>query len=301
MRRLARWIVPVALLAALLAAGLEVQGQVRRAEAHSALLSELQQALRSPGEPAVTAGLAAAQQLAVHGRDAGTAALLTELAQEQPTALHWHLVAQAETWNGDREPAAAQAAQQAARLAPLDTALRAGEERALDAVLLGRMRTVTRPVGAVSGGLLCLALLRRLARRGCERRRRRWAQGATAQVLGSVDGRGTPAGQPVDLPADARHVNLDVFLAPSTGCPRPSRQGPTLSVLLSSARESRTVRLTPVKDVRQDAIRVRLSESTLALLRAHPGRWRATVALDGAPVAEALLEVGAPARRAAAG
>jgi hypothetical protein len=64
--------------------------------------------------------------------------------------------------------------------------------------------------------------------------------------------------------------------------------------VLSHGQDSRTVRLTPVKDVRQDAVRVRLSEPTLREVLAHPGRWRVNVALDGRPLAQAGLLVPAP-------
>jgi hypothetical protein len=87
---------------------------------------------------------------------------------------------------------------------------------------------------------------------------------------------------------------LDVFLSP----PPPGRlgrhAGPTLSLVLSHGQDSRTVRLTPVKDVRQEAVRVRLSEKTLEEVLAHPGRWRVNAALDGRSLAQAGLLV--PAR-----
>jgi hypothetical protein len=221
--------------------------------------------------------------------DAVAATALTAYAEAHPSARTWHLAGLALTWDGERERAAAQAATRATRLAPGDATMARAEEAALDALLWAEIREVSRPASAVAGGVVVLALLGWLGRRAHARGRRRWIDGLRARVIAAADGQPAAAGSDLVMTPETTGLALDVFLyGPG---PFPGRHGPTLSVVLSHGRDSRTVRLTPVKDARQDAIRVRLSETSLAEVLAHPGRWRVAVLLDGRHVAEAGLLV----------
>jgi len=151
------------------------------------------------------------------------------------------------------------------------------------------VREASRPIGGVAAGLLVLAGVAALVRAGRARRRRVWLSQVRLRVLATADGQPAPAGGDLALSPTARDVRLDVFL---DGAAAPSRRcGPTLSVALSHAREGRTLRLRPVKDLRQDAVRLQLSPESLAGLRRHPGRWKASVSLDGRPMAETNLQV----------
>ncbi len=301
MRRLLRALAPLAVLTVLTAVGLEAHAAWTRAQARGALLAALEAPPSVPLAPGPAAQLDAARHLAHRGHDAAAAERLQALAEQAPSARHAHLAALARTWDGGREAAAATWAERAARLAPTDPALAQEAEDAFDRVLLAAVRRVTRPLGLLAGALLGLLLLRRAAASGQVRCRRRWAASTRAQVLCRVDGRSAEHGREARLPAQAERVHLDVLLAPSPACPRPRAEGPTLSVVLSSGSGSRSVRLAPRRDVREDALRLPLSDSTLAVLRAHPGRWRAAVALDGHPVGEALLQVEPPVVGRAAG
>ena len=65
--------------------------------------------------------------------------------------------------------------------------------------------------------------------------------------------------------------------------------------MLSHAACSTTLRLTPVRDVRGDAVRKRLKDDTLARVLAHPGTGRLEARLDGRALAAQPLEVEASA------
>ena len=67
-----------------------------------------------------------------------------------------------------------------------------------------------------------------------------------------------------------------------------------LSLSLVLTHSERTLRLRPRRDVRDDAIRVRLRDATLRRLLAVPGTWRLLARLDGRLVAQADLDVAAP-------
>lgn len=292
MRSVLHWIVPLSVLTVLGAAALEGEALAARHQARQ----ELRRALATAPAAAQPEELrerlrSIARGPVASGSDAWAAGDLTRLAEEQPSALTWRLAALAETWNGGREAAAARAAGQASRLAPGDGDLAALAERALDHATWARARAVARPLGAIAGGLVALALLAAALRRAARAGRRRWIRQLGVRVTGAADGQPAAEGAPLCLAPQAAQAHLDVFLCAPPGRCRSRCVGPTLAVALSHADASRTVRLTPVKDVRQDAVRVRLSAPTLALLKAYPGLWRVMVTLDGSAVAQAAIRV----------
>lgn len=300
MRPLVRAALAGAALAVLAGAALEVEGWVRGAAARAALTPALAEAVALAPDDALRTRLMGVRARGLdRGHDAATARALWEQAEEHPSAVLWRAASLAATWDGGRERPAARAAQSAARLAPGDARYAAFADDALDAATWADVRGTVRPVASVGAALLALALLVRLGRAAQARRRRAWLQRTEVRVHGSADGRpGAPGEDLVVLPG-ARSVVLDVFVAAPPVPPRGGRHGPTLSLALSHGRDSRTLRLTPVKDLRQDAVRTRLSASTLAEVLARPGRWRVLVALDGHPVAEAGLRIPGPLARAA--
>jgi hypothetical protein len=85
--------------------------------------------------------------------------------------------------------------------------------------------------------------------------------------------------------------SVDLFLEPRRGgaALAPPSPGPTLSVVLSSASASRTIRLPPVHDVRGGAVRVPLGDAARRALEEHAGPWRAQARLGGRLVAEQKL------------
>ncbi len=290
MRRLLRWILPLAALAVVASAALEIEGFQRSGAARQRLGHELALA-RASETDAATADLlrGVAQRELAWGMDASAAGRLEDWAEAHPTSRAWRLAALAMLWNGDHGRLAARHAERALRLAPGDSVAQALVDEALDAATLDKLREMSRPVGAVALGLLALAALGALARSWHARRRRAWLRLVTLRVLASADGQGPAAGGDLAVGSGARDVRLDVFVEGGAG---PTRgRGPTLSVAISHGRESRTLRLRPVKDLRQDAVRLHLSPESLAHLRRHPGRWKASVALDGRPMAEAILQV----------
>jgi hypothetical protein len=185
---------------------------------------------------------------------------------------------------------AARQAELAARLAPGDAAARQEAEDAVDAALLGRVRTPARILGGAAVLFLLLAALHAARRRHRGRLRARWLDGVRGRMSVSVDGRREAGG--AWLSSDARVVSVDVFLRAADGpCPGP---GPTLGLVLSHAASSRSLRLTPVRDVQGDAVRTRLKDATLARVLERPGTWRLEARLDGRAIAEHHLEVAAP-------
>jgi hypothetical protein len=291
MRRLLRWILPMAALAVLASAALEIEGLHRSGAARERLRTELWRAVgNNEGESETRAfwHSVLSRELA-WGQDASTSHRLGRWAEAHPTAQAWRFAALAELWNSNMGRSAARRAERAARLAPGDAAAQALVDETLDVATLDEVREVSRGVGAVSLGLLTLSGLGALSRAWHARRRRAWLRLVTLRVLASADGQGPPAGGELAVGSGARDVRLDVFVEGGAG---PTRgRGPTLSVAISHGRESRTLRLRPVKDLRQDAVRLHLSPESLAHLRRHPGRWKASVALDGRPMAETVLQV----------
>jgi hypothetical protein len=286
---LRRWFVGAALLALLAGAGLEAEGLARSAQARHALLSAVRGDEEGRGRTEENDRFRQGERLVRRGHDAWAAQTFVAFAEAQPSARAWHLASLALTWDGERERSAARAATRAAKLSPGDLALLAAEESAVDALVWAEMREVSRPVSAVAVVVLVLACAGWLARRVHARRRRGWIDRVRARLVVNADGSPARAGGDPVVTPDTRGLALDIFLDGAGEVP--ARQGPTLAVVLSHGRESRIVRLTPVKDVRQDALRVRLSDATLAEVLAHPGRWRVTVALDGRHVGEAAVLV----------
>lgn len=204
------------------------------------------------------------------------------------TALAWHAAGDALR--------AARHAELAWRLDPTNAALGSLRERTLNASVLARLSRQARPF--VLGGALVLVvlLLRRGRRRRHARRRRRWLDGLSADVHVVADGRRLAHGEPLPATDD---VAIDVFLRGRHGLARPpcDPRGARLGLVLSHAGASRTLRLTPVDGIRQDAIRVPLKDSTLDALRAEPGAWRLHVQLDDRGLVIVPLQVGTPAAR----
>ena len=167
----------------------------------------------------------------------------------------------------------------------------------MDAALLARSARRLASLGGARAALVLLGLALGAARRRHRKRHLdRWLDGVRGDLSVSVDGR-RETGSTL-LPADARKVSVDVFLRAKPGQPRPPGPGPTLVLVLSQNASNTTLRLTPVRDVRGDAVRTRLKDDTLARVLARPGTWRLEARLDGRAVAEHRLEVEVEAPRA---
>lgn len=186
---------------------------------------------------------------------------------------------------------AARQAELAARLAPGNVDTRVAAEDAVDAALLGRMRTPTRLVGGAALLFLVVAAVRGARRRRERQLLERWLDGIAGRMSISVDGRRGPEGSTV--PADTNAISVDVFLR-AKNAHRPPGPGPTMALVLSHASSNTTLRLTPVRDVRGDAVRTRLKDGTLARVLERPGTWRIQARLDGRALAEQRLEIEAP-------
>jgi hypothetical protein len=288
--RLLRWATVPALLTVVVGAGLEVEGLVRAQRARASLRPAVEELLSRAPDAASRVQVERIRYSMLSGFDASTASELEALATRSPSPEAWAATALAYTWSR-AESLAARAARAAERLAPGDARFTALMEDALDAATLEEVREVTRPFLALGGIILFLASLGWLRRRALARRREAWLARAQVRVVGSADGRTASPGEDLLVPRNAQSVSLDVFLSAPPAPRSCGRHGPTLSVVLSHGQESRALRLTPVKDVREDAVRVRLSAATLMEVAARAGRWRVTVALDGRPVAETGLLV----------
>jgi hypothetical protein len=210
---------------------------------------------------------------------ADEARALAVAAEAKPTAETWTHASLAAAARGDLE-AAARGAVLAARLAPGDTALARRADEMLDATALARLRVPGRI--ALGAGLLVLLV------RGHRARRRHRRERARSEWAHHLEGRLS-----VTLAGPTPFV--DLFLTPRP-CHRPMPpppEGGTLAVVLSSSSESRTVRLPPVRGVREDAVRIRLSDATVREVLSRPGRWRVQARLDGRLVGQTTLDVGA--------
>ena len=165
---------------------------------------------------------------------------------------------------------AARQAVLASRLAPLDAGARAESERALDLALIARARRPLRLAALASAFVLGFLGLTARARRHREARRRAWVEDIESTVVLGIDGREAALPEMVPLTPETDSVVVDVFLRPRTAGRRPPRPGPTLSVVLSHAASSTSLRLTPQHDVRSDAVRVRWTDATIARLLSKP-------------------------------
>jgi hypothetical protein len=223
-------------------------------------------------------------------RLAQAAEKLEALIGEVPTAEMHGLVATAYQ-AADRGVPAARHAQLAARLAPDDGPLQDRAERAVDVALAYRARPWTRVAGGLGLLVAILLAMRGLRARRIRRHLQRFLDGVTGRVAFTVDGE--PRGSTARLRSHNEALTIDVFLKGRHGMacpPRPAR-APTLHVSLSHAGASRTVRLTPVKRLRDKAVRIPVRAETLRRIMDVPGRWRVHARLGPRPVASAILEV----------
>lgn len=212
-----------------------------------------------------------------------------------PTAEGHHAVSELALAHGAFGPAARHA-RFAAALSPGDAAAAARAERALDMAALARLRPAARTLGLLGGLWLAVTVVGALRRRRAARRRRAWVEHHDVALTTSVDGRAFPAHSAARVAPGAALVAIDAFLHRRGPPVRQPRPGPTLSIVLSHAEAGRSIRLTPMHDVRGAAARVRLRPETLEALRDVPGTWRVQARLDGGAVAETELEVGSPAK-----
>ncbi len=280
MRTLRRSLPPLLGLAALIlvvgGGALGVTLAAAREDAEQALLDR-------PGDAAdPAAGRALAQ-----GRRDEAADRLGDAAAKAPSAEAHDLASLAALAAGRFDDAARDAAL-AARLVPGDAVRAARTDHLLDLAMMARVWPALR-VGTLLGLITLLVLGVRARRRALVRRRlASWIHGVRADLAPRVDGR-TAAGPALVMPGDA--LSLDLFFRAKGRPARPPAPGPTLLLVLSHAASSRSIRLTPRRGIRQDAVRTRVREATLGRLLERPGRWRAQALLDGRLVAEAPLEV----------
>lgn len=222
--------------------------------------------------------------------------LLDRIATQAPHSSVHELAALAHRAAGSGD-AATRHMQFAARLAPGNLRLTREAERAITNALFDRARPAAR-AGAALGALTLLALLLLFARdRRRAQRLRKYLDGVSGRLKLVVDDRrGADVGT---LCAGDQGLIIDLFLKGRYGMrpTPPPRQGPTLVLACSNAAAGRTVRITPVHDVRHDAVRVHVKPETVRRLRAHPGRWRVQATLGDRRVAIAELHV-EPAGRA---
>ena len=244
-----------------------------------------------------TAGEAAASHLAAARRHARghrfgrSAAELEQIVAETPTAeLH---AATAWAWMAaDRGGSAARHAQLAARLAPEDAAVLGLAERAVDVAVAYKLRPFTRPAGLFGAILLLIALTATFARRRERRQRERFLASISARVHLWADGE--QLRHPLRIPASTERLTLDVFLSGRYGMAAPRRpaNAPTLHLAFSSPGSNQTIRMRPIKEVTDNAIRVPVSDETLARLLRRPGGWRLHVRLGERPVLAVPVTVG---------
>ncbi len=247
--------------------------------------------------PSDTAGEAAARHLAAARRYArrgapGPAAaeleaiLAEALAAELDTAAAWAWLA------ADRGESAARHAQLAVRLDPENAAVAALAERAVDVAVAYKLRPYTRPLGLFGTMLFLVAVTAAFARRRERKQRERFLASISARVHMWADG--DQLRHPFQIPASTERLTLDVFLSGRYGMATPRRpaNAPTLHLAFSSAGSNQTIRLRPVKDITDNAIRVPVSEDTLARLLERPGAWRLHVRLGERPVLAVPVAIG---------
>ncbi|MDA1196105.1 MAG: hypothetical protein O2894_13120, partial [Planctomycetota bacterium] len=191
----------------------------------------------------------------------------------------------------DRGEVAARHAQLAARLEPDNAALAATAEQAVDLALAYRLRPLTRPAGVFSAFLLGLMLLGALGKRRERRRTRAYLDSLGVRVGVWADGE--QLGSPFSVAPRTENLTVDLFFRGRHGmaCPRRPAQMPTVHIAFSSPGSNRTMRLRPVRDVTESAIRVPVSPETLQRLLAQPGAWRLHVRVGERPVLAVPFEV----------
>ncbi len=285
------------------AGGLSVEAITRAgvSRAERALPGALARAVASDttGEAAASS-LAAARQHVRHRQPAEAAAALERVAAEGPTQ-ELHTAAALAWLAADRGLPAARHAQLAARLAPDNAEASAIAERAVDVALAYRLRPFSRPAGLFGGiGLLILAFSA-LARRREGIRLNRFLQNLSARVQVWADGE--QLRHPLVLGPRTERLTLDLFLKGRYGmdCSKRPQRAPTLHLAFSSPGSNQTIRLRPLKDVTDNAIRIPVRNETLAKLLAQPGPWRLHVRLGERPVLALPLEVRAAQAKSPAG
>jgi hypothetical protein len=266
---------PCALAALALLAGLAVEGWTAHAsgDAARALPSRARSVLRTlEADRATAAALETAYRHAAAGRAGECARALESVLATEPSAPLHALASLAWLATGDGVTSARHA-QLAARLAPEDAALSSGAERALDLAVVYRARGATRTAGALGSAFLLVLLAAGWHGRRARRHRDAFLDALAARVRVTVDGEDVTAA-PI-LEADSESLLLDVFLHGRYGmaCPRRRGRDLALHVTFSHAGSSRTVRLTPVREVRESAVRVPVRAETLRRLLAEEGRW----------------------------
>ncbi len=287
----ARWLTLPALL--LLFGGLVVEIHIRGKEARAR--ESLGGALGRATLP-ITAGehvreMFEEARALVRSQDPSAAlTLLDRIATQAPHSTTHELAALAYRAAGHGD-AATRHMQFAARLAPDDKRLATQAERSLDLALFDRARPYARVAITGCGALLFVFLLGGLGRRRRDGRMRKYLDNVSARLKLVVDDRGA-ADAGIFAPEDETLI-IDLFLKGRYGIRpnSPPRRGPTLHLACSNATSNRTVRITPVRNVRNDAVRVHVKPETLRRLRAHPGRWRIQATLGDRRVAIAELTV----------
>ena len=244
-----------------------------------------------------TAGEAAATQLAAARRHAArqqpgrAAAELERLAEESPS--HEIHTAAAYAWMAaDRGIAAARHAELAMRLAPDDPRAVALAERAVDVAVAYKVRPFSRPLGAF-GALMLLVSMAALFRHRRERKQRaRFLASISARVHMWADGE--QLRHPFRIRPGTERLTLDVFLSGRYGMATPRRpaNAPSLHLAFSSPGSNQTIRMRPVKEITDNAIRVPVSDETLKRLLERPGGWRLHVRLGERPILAVPITVG---------
>lgn len=238
--------------------------------------------------------LAEARTLVRYEDHSAAATLLDRISTQVPHS-STHVPAALANRAAGRGDAATRHWQLAARLAPADPELQRRADRALTTALFDQMRPYGRGAAGAGAATLIFLLGVGLLRRRQARRMRRYLDGLSARVHMTVDDRPSTSAALLDAHDDG--LLVDVFLKGRYGIRSVAapKRGPTLHVTLSNAAANRTIRLTPIRDIRHDAVRVLVKPATLRRLRAHPGRWRLLATLGDRRVALATLTVASTA------
>lgn len=225
-----------------------------------------------------------------YGRHLEAARGLDRIAGQVPTPSFHALAARAYRAAGDARTAARHW-QLAASLAPEDEQLASAARASIDRALLAGLL----PGARIGLGLAALWFVFLFVHRGHararERRTREWLEQLRGRLSFSVDGT-SGVSRPV-LHPDTESLAIDLFLSGRYGFALPTapRWGSTLTLSLSHAGSSRTVRLTPVRNVRSDAVRVPLKDTSLDQVIDRAGTWRVTARLGDRVVALGDLTV----------